>query len=335
MSKLLAALRNENNGPPPLWMMRQAGRYLPEYRALKEKYSFQEMYKNPQIAAEVTMQPLRRFPLDAAIIFSDLLVVAEALGPKLHYEEKIGPVFEKPLKMGEKLPTAQEVDIRSSLNYVAEAIKMVKSLLSVPVLGFAGAPLTVASYLIEGSTSRSLAKTKKWMLQDPVSFEILLETICEATIEYLKLQVEAGASALQIFDSWACYLSYDHFKRYSSRFFKRIVEAMAPTPIILFTKGTAGFVDLLVDCAPAAISIDWSCSLEVMRRQIPQPIALQGNLDPDILYGPAEEIRRHTTGMLESMAGEKRYIVNLGHGILPDIPISSVETFIDTVKNYA
>lgn len=333
LSPLLLALRNENKGPPPVWMMRQAGRYLPEYRELRKKHSFQEMYKTPSLAAEVTLQPLRRFSLDAAIIFSDLLVVPEALGCQLHYEESKGPVFDTPLKIGESI--SADVDIRSKLSFVAEAIAKVKAATTLPILGFAGAPLTVASYMIEGASSSSLIKTKEWMMRDPLSFERLLDDLCDATIEYLKMQIDAGVSAVQIFDSWACHLSYEHFRRYSAHYFKKIVEALAPTPVILFTKGTAGFVDLLADCRPAAISVDWSCSLGHMRRQIPAPIALQGNLDPHLLYGTQEQIRHHTQVMLEAMSGEKRYIVNLGHGILPNVPVKSVETFIETVKNYA
>jgi uroporphyrinogen decarboxylase len=332
---MLDALHCRNEARAPIWIMRQAGRYMPEYRALRSKHSFLEMCHNSEIAAEVTMLPIRAFGMDAAILFSDILVVADALGVGLCFEEGAGPIIERPLKSDKDVEALPKIDVCEKLHYVANTIKYLKPQLQVPLLGFSGAPFTVASYMIEGGSSRDLKKTKQWMLREPTSFHKLLKKIADCTIDYLNMQADAGVHALQIFDSWAYVLGHNQFREFSLAYLKYIVDAVRPKkiPIILFCRGSSIFAKQLVEASPSAISLDWQSDLLEMRAHIPISIALQGNMDPDILYGNSATIKREATRLLKGMRNDRGYVFNLGHGILPDISVDAVKTLVDCVKS--
>ena len=331
----LDALACRNFARPPIWMMRQAGRHLASYRAIREKHPFLEMCHDPQLIAEITLLPLQAYDLDAAILFSDILLIPEAMGLPLRFEEGIGPVFDRPITTPyaiEKIPSPP-ADL-SSLQCVAQGIALLKQQLSVPLIGFCGAPFTVASYMIEGQSSRSLKKTKQWMFQDPLSFKRLLEKITEWSIAYLQLQIKAGADAIQIFDSWANFLAHHQFKEFSLYYLQRLLEGISQTntPSLLFCRGSSVFAPQLAKLKPSGIGLDWNCQLSSLRPLIPSSIALQGNLDPDILYAPLHKIEEEANRLLDEMQGDPGFIFNLGHGIAPDVPEEAVYTLVNCIK---
>lgn len=327
--RLLKALKCENRGRPPVWLMRQAGRYMPEYRALRAKYPFLELCHRPELIAEVTMLPINAFGMDAAILFSDILVIAEALGMKFQFEEGIGPIIEPVLS------TAKDVDAllpnSEALHYVQKGIQLLTPQLRVPLIGFCGAPFTVASYLIEGRASRDLKKTKLWMLRDPESFHALLQKIAAVSIEYLKMQIQSGVHAVQIFESWAQVLGAAQFREFSLNYLAQILQALKPLkiPVILFCRGASGMALQVASTEPAAIGLDWSVDLSTIRAQT--AIALQGNLDPDVLHANSSTIKREVRQILKSMHADPGYIFNLGHGIQPDTPVDAVKTLIECI----
>lgn len=334
-SLFLDALNCKNFSRPPVWLMRQAGRHLASYRAIRQKHSFLEMCHTPDLIAEVTLLPIEAYGVDAAILFADILLIPEAMGIGLRFEEKIGPVIEKPVRSladVQKLPGVEEVH---SLSYVAEGIKKVLPRLEVPLVGFCGAPFTVASYMIEGGSSRDFRKTKEWMYRDPAGFHCLLEKICSWSVEYLKMQAKAGVHAIQVFDSWANSLAFHQFLEFSLPYLRKIVDSLAAenVPTILFCKGASVFASAIKDVAPSAISFDWNADLSMVRKEIPLPIALQGNLDPAILYADPKTIQREVCYLLDKMEDDPGYIFNLGHGIPPDVPEESVRVLVNTVKN--
>lgn len=318
---LLAALKGKNQERPPVWIMRQAGRYLPEYRALRQKHSLRDLFLTPELAAQVTKMPIDILGVDAAILFSDITIIALALGLNLDFAE--GPVISG---------TIQPVDVRHALKPVAEAIQIVKPQLNVPLLGFCGAPFTVASYILERHNGQNLPATKKMIYQDPKAFTKLLDQITDATIDYLRLQEESGVDAIQIFDSWAHVLSKEHFDAFCAPYMKRLIESVN-VPVILFMRGACTRIEELVSLNPAAISFDWQTPLSEMRKRV--PMAVQGNLDPDLLYAPLPVIRQKTEELLASMGNDPGFIVNLGHGMKPDMSVDAVRCFIDTVKGAA
>lgn len=332
-SLFLDALHCRNTSRPPVWLMRQAGRYMASYRALRSKYSFLEMCHQPELIAEVTLLPIRQFGFDAAIVFSDILVIPEALGLGLRFEDGRGPIIERPIRTSEDVKRLSAPNI-ASLDYVRKGIEILKKDLKVPLIGFCGAPFTVASYMIEGGSSRDLKKTKQWMMRDPTSFHQLLKVIADWSIAYLRMQVKAGVQAVQIFDSWANYLAHPQFREFSLAYLKYILEGLKGTsvPAILFCKGSSVFAEQLSEIHPAGVGIDWNCDITQMRRVVPQHIALQGNLDPDILYAPKEVIRKEVSRILEGMKGDSGFIFNLGHGIHPDIPEEAVQVLVETIQ---
>jgi uroporphyrinogen decarboxylase len=332
--RFLDALACRNKGRPPVWLMRQAGRYMPEYRALRHKFSFLDMCHTPELAAEVTQLPINTFGFDAAILFSDILVTAEALNVGLRFEEKAGPVIEKPIRTPADVLDLPQVHAHEKLSYVSAAIQLLKKTLKVPLIGFCGAPFTVASYMIEGGSSRTLHRTKKWMLQDPVSFHLLLDKITHLTQDYLRLQIAAGVDAIQIFDSWTNYLAFPHFKEFSSAYLKKLqdVAKESQIPVIFFCKGSSAFVHELAQLNPSGISIDWNADLSALRHAIKHPIALQGNLDPDVLYASPTVVQKEVRKTVLSMQNDTGYIFNLGHGILPDIPVDSVKALVEAIQ---
>lgn len=329
----LNALQGCNESGPPIWLMRQAGRHLASYRALRARYSFLEMCHEPGLIAQVTLLPLEAYDVDAAILFSDILVVAEAMGVGLRFEDQIGPVIERPIMSRmdiERLPPPDA----AKLQFVANGIRQLRPRLNVPLIGFCGAPFTVASYMIEGKTSRDLKKTKRWMLGDPQGFHTLLEKIADWSAAYLNLQIEAGVQAIQIFDSWANYLAHHQFREFSLAYLRKLLNSISRTgvPAVLFCRGSSVFAPQLAELQPAGIGLDWNCRMADMRRSIPCPVALQGNLDPDILYAPLPRIEEEAHRLLAEMAGDPGFIVNLGHGIAPDVPEEAVRTLVDSVR---
>lgn len=317
-------------------MMRQAGRYMPEYRALRAKHSFLEMCHTPELAAEITLQPISFFQMDAAILFSDILVIPEAMGVGLRFDDGIGPIIERPIRTPSDVAALPRGDLTDSLSYVSKAIKLLKPQLKVPLIGFSGAPFTVASYMIEGRSSKDFKKTKQWMMRDPESFHRLLGIICDHTLAYLKMQAASGVQALQIFDSWAHVLSNPHFKEFSLAYLKRLLDGLKETgiPVILFCRGSSVFAPQLAEVLPAGISIDWNADITQLRRTISPSVALQGNLDPDFLYAPPAALQKEVKRILDGMKGDPGFIFNLGHGIFPDVPLESVKLVVETVKNH-
>lgn len=321
--KLLDALNSRNSGVPPIWLMRQAGRYLPQYRALKQGRQLYDLFHDSEMIVKVTKLPIDLLDFDAAIVFSDILTVLEGLNLRYSFQE--GPVIFD-------LPEKAEV-IDPPYTFLTDAMRQLKRDLKVPLLGFCGAPFTIAGYIIEGKSSHDLKKTKQWIFSEPKSFKAFLDKITDATILYLKKQIAAGVDAIQIFDSSAYVLGISEFRTYSIESMKRICTAITEVPIILFAKGSSFFAPELAKLSPAALSLDWSCDLGEIRPQIPQKIALQGNLDPMILYGTRDTIRAAVDRIWTSMRTQPGYIFNLGHGILPDTPVDNVQFLIDYVRS--
>lgn len=326
--KFLKALKGENVGRPPLWLMRQAGRYLPEYQALRKKHDFLTLCHTPELICEVAMQPIRRFDFDAAILFSDILMIPDAMGLGLRFDDNKGPVFSRPLQTAADI---EALTMQESLSFVKEGIKLLKKELDRPLIGFAGAPFTVASYMIEGGSSHTLRKTKKWLLQDPTSFHLLLEKIKCATIEYLKMQIEAGVDAVQLFESWASHLAHRQLQEFSVTYLNAIKEALpAHIPVIMFARGTRPSNVF----NGAALSVDFMTSLKSVRQEMGPSITLQGNLDPEILFASKETVIHETRLQLAGLNNDPAWIFNLGHGILPETPLENVYAMRDTVFNH-
>lgn len=328
-SLFLRALRCEDVPRPPVWLMRQAGRYMPQYRALREKHSLWEMFHRPELAAAVTRQPVDHLGVDAAIMFSDILVIAEALGLEVAFPNTGGPKIEPAVKTAQQVLELPYIPVAESLSYVFETIRRIKADIAVPLIGFSGAPFTVASYCIG-----SLEETKAWLHTDPQSFHLLLSKISQATIAYLQEQVKAGVDAIQVFDSWASVLDDAQFMAFSVPYLQLIVDALAPSkvPVILFCRNSSLRAEALAKIQPAGISFDWHAPMKELRQRVPSHIAVQGNFNPEFLKSSQEEIRDEVRQVLASMQGEKGYIVNLGHGVTPDIPVENVRCFVDVVK---
>ncbi len=330
---LLDALKCKNTSRPPVWLMRQAGRYMTEYMELRKKYSLIDMFHNPEVAAKVTRLPIDKFGFDAAILFSDILVIAEALGAGLNFHESAGPVILRPVTQESDIDNLSTAPVRESLSYVAEEIPLILEGIDVPLIGFCGGPFTVASYMIEGGASKELQKTKKWLMRNPESFHKLLSKITQATIDYVNMQIDCGVHAIQIFDSWANYLSYNHFLEFSMPYMQQIIQGIkkTETPVILFCRGSSVFARALTTINPACISLDWNIDISEARSIIPSSIAVQGNLDPDFLYASPEALKSEVRRMLDVMQGDCGYIFNLGHGVKPDMPEDSVKLLVDTI----
>jgi len=334
-SLLLKALHCQNDSRPPVWLMRQAGRYMPQYRAIRAKHSFLEMCHTPELAAAVTRLPIQVFGFDAAILFSDILVIPEALGVGLHFDEGRGPIIERPLQTAQDIDALPEPCIEEALGFVGEAIRLLREDLTVPLIGFCGAPFTLASYMIEGGSSRDLKKTKKWLLNDPESFHRLLDKLAHCALKYMHLQAKAGVQAFQIFDSWAHVLGHAQFREFVQPYLKKMVDGFRSTgiPVILFCRGSSVFAPDLAELQSAAISIDWNGDIRQIRASLPATVALQGNLDPDILYAPEKMLKSEVRRMLRAMKGEPGYIFNLGHGIFPDVSVDAVHNLVETIKS--
>ncbi|MBE9602448.1 uroporphyrinogen decarboxylase [Pedobacter sp. MC2016-24] len=322
---------------PPVWMMRQAGRFMPEYWEIKNKYSFLEMCKTPEIAADVTMLPVDLLGIDAAILFSDILVTGEAMGGDLSFTQGVGPKFANPVRTLKDVD-ALEVDVLDRLQYVADAIKVIQQRLngSIPLIGFAGAPFTVMSYLVEGGSSKDFKLTKLLMHNQPEVAHKLLAKIAKVTADYLNLQIAAGVNAVQIFDSWALALSWNDYQEFSHRYIQEIIANLnrKDIPVISFCKGSSVFAPIMAEAKPDVISVDWNADLLNIKNSLPAGIAVQGNLDPHILYAEQHVIKKEILRLFERMRGQNGFICNLGHGIMPDIPFDNVKYAIEVIKDF-
>ena len=335
MNKLfLQALRCEPVPRPPVWLMRQAGRYMPPYRALREKHSLWEMFHNAELAAEVTCQPLQHLGVDAAILFSDILVIAEALGLTVQFPAQGGPRVEPAIHTAVQVAELPSLPVDEKLGYVSQTISLVKQQIDVPLIGFCGGPFTVASYLIDSTSKNAFERTKGWIEEDPASLHQLLSKITDASIAYLQLQARAGVDTVQIFDSWANVLSDTDFGAYCLPYLQKIIKAMQTIdmPVIVFCRSSSLRADALANLRPSAISFDWHLPMRKLRDKVPSGIAVQGNFNPEFLKLSHDEITSGVRDLMESMKGERGFIVNLGHGVTPDIPFENVRCFVDAVK---
>nr|WP_299422573.1 uroporphyrinogen decarboxylase [uncultured Emticicia sp.] len=332
---ILRAAKGERVERVPVWMMRQAGRILPEYRAVREKAgSFIKLATTPELAAEVTIQPVDILGSDAAIIFSDILVVPEAMGLPYEMVETKGPIFPKVIQNKKDIDSLRISNPEKELAYVLKAIDIVKKELNgrVPLLGFAGAPFTIFCYMVEGKGSKTFSIAKKMLYSEPELAHLLLQKITDTTIAYLKAQAKHGADLVQIFDSWAGILSPDQYRKFSLPYIAQICDAINEVPVTVFAKGAFFARKEMSNLKCDVIGLDWNMDISESRRMIPHK-TLQGNLDPCVLYGSFKDIEKYTKKMIKNFGGQK-YIANLGHGVYPDTDPDKVKCFIDTVKNY-
>jgi len=332
---LLKALRGENVERPPVWMMRQAGRYLPEYIVLREKYDFFTRVQTPELAAEITLQPVKRIGVDAAIIFSDILVIPQAMGVEVLMEEGKGPLLPNVIKTEKDIISLFTDKVEEKLDYVMKALTLTKQELNgdAPLIGFAGAPWTILCYMVEGKGSKTWEKAKEFCFTQPDLAHQLLQKITDTTIHYLKAQTKSGADVVQVFDSWAGSLSPEDFKRFAQPYLIQIADALQDdAPVILFPKGSWYALKDLSESSASALGIDWCISPKIAREMTQNKITLQGNFDPAKLLLPIDDIQKEVKKMVSEF-GVQKYIVNLGHGITPNIPVDHARAFVDAVKN--
>jgi uroporphyrinogen decarboxylase len=333
---LLKALRGESTERTPVWMMRQAGRYLPDYRKLRDKYDFFTRVQTPELATEITLQPVNQIGVDAAIIFSDILVMLQAMGLEVQLIENKGPVLPDPIRSLADLSRLSIPDIEESLGYVLDAIRLTKVELNnrVPLIGFAGAPWTLLCYMVEGKGSKTFDIVKTFCYTQPELAHRLLQMLTDTTIAYLKQQVKAGADVIQLFDSWGGLLSPDDFEIFSLKYMRQIIQSLKnEVPTILFAKGAWGSIQEMANTGTSCIGLDWGIRPETARKLAGNGITLQGNLDPARLLSSIPELKKEVTKMLNSF-GPDSYIANLGHGILPHVPVDHAKAFVDIVKNH-
>lgn len=331
MSLFLDALACKNTGRAPIWLMRQAGRYMPEYRALRSKHSFLEMIHTPELQVEVTLQPIKAFAPDAAILFSDILTVAESLGVKVDFVEGKGPVLQSEYASSFDVADLDVKGSKERLHYIQTAIRELRKQLTVPLIGFCGAPFTVASYIIEGGSSKEFKKTKALMYNEPAKFKALLDAICTASIDYLRLQVEAGAQAIQIFDSWAHSLPHGQFREFSKAYLQRMAEGMPDVPVIVFAKGA--YAHELATLPVSCVGLDSNYDMRTVRTVVPEGVAIQGNLDPAVMPQRKEVVLQEAGKILAARKGDKGFVFNLAHGVTPDVPVDNVRALVELVKN--
>lgn len=345
--RFLRALLRQPIDTTPVWMMRQAGRYLPEYRATRAQAGdFLSLCKNTELACEVTLQPLRRYALDAAILFSDILTIPDALGLGLYFEAGEGPKFKKTIRTEQDIAALPKINVEADLDYVVNAVSAIRQALSgeVPLIGFSGSPWTLATYMIEGGSSKDYRFTKDMLYRSPELLHALLDHLADAVIDYLNAQIRAGAQAVQIFDSWGGALAHREYVDFSLNYMKKIVAGLIKehdgrqVPVILFTKGGGQWLELMLDTGADAFGVDWTTPLTVARQVVAGRAALQGNLDPATLYGSPQSIERSVKQMIDDAYsnGEKTgYIANLGHGITQWVDPERPKVFVDTVHEYS
>jgi uroporphyrinogen decarboxylase len=334
---LLKALNKEKVDRPPVWMMRQAGRYLPDYIKLRDKYDFFTRVQTPELATEITLQPVKQVGVDAAIIFSDILVIPQAMGIEVRMEEGKGPSLPKTIQSQKDIDALNISHVDEHLKYVFDALALTKKELkgAVPLIGFAGAPWTIFCYMTEGKGSKTWDKAKKFAYTEPKLAHELLQKITAITIEYLTTQLQSGADCVQVFDSWAGALSPEDFKTFAQPYLIQMADALQDKgPVILFPKGTWYALEDLSRTTAAAIGLDWTVSPHQARALTHNNITLQGNFDPAKLLAPIPQIKKWVKEMIDGF-GAQKYIANLGHGITPDVPVDHARAFVDAVKEYA
>lgn len=342
--RLLRALRRQPVDRTPVWVMRQAGRYLPEYRATRERAGdFLTLCKTPELACEVTLQPVERFDLDAAILFSDILTIPDAMGLGLKLDEGVGPVFERPLRSVAEISVISVPDPEADLGYVMDAVRAVKSALAgrVPLIGFSGSPWTLASYMVEGRGSRDFRLVKGLLYDEPASAHTLLNILTEAIIAYLRAQVAAGVQALMVFDTWGGILSTTSYTEFSLSYMNRIVSALKDTPstadvpVVLFTKGGGQWLDKIVSSGCDGIGLDWTVDVGEARRTVGDRVSLQGNMDPTVMNAGPECVATEARRVLDSFGHGSGHVFNLGHGIQPFARPENMEILVETVRDYS
>lgn len=338
--RFLRALMRQPVDITPVWMMRQAGRYLPEYRATREKAgSFMDLCKSPELACEVTMQPLDRFALDAAILFSDILTIPDAMGLGLHFEAGEGPRFDKPVRTAADVQRIGVPDPEGELKYVMDAVRTIRRELNgrVPLIGFSGSPWTLATYMVEGGGTKEFAKIKGMMYDQPALCHQLLDVTARSVISYLNAQVAAGAQALMIFDTWGGVLTPRDYKEFSLRYMAQIVDGLTreadgrKVPVILFTKGGGAWLEDMAATGCDALGVDWTIDIGEARKRVGNKVALQGNMDPSVLYASPERIRREVGEILASFGPGNGHVFNLGHGIHQHVEPDHARAFVDAV----
>ncbi|MCF8721696.1 uroporphyrinogen decarboxylase [Nitrospina gracilis] len=336
--RFLKACRGEPVDCTPVWFMRQAGRYMKEYRDLKAKYSFLEMCRTPELATEVTLQPLDVLGVDAAIIFADILLPLEPMGTGLEFTAGDGPSIPRPVRTRQDVENLRPVNSEEQLGYVGDAIKLVRKEIAgkLPLIGFSGAPFTLSSYMVEGGKSKEFTTTKLMMYQEPETWNLLMDKVVDVLVDYLKMQVKAGAQALQIFDSWVGCLNPGDYERYILPHTKRVFEGLKEcgVPVINFSTGTSSMLPLVHQSGGDVMGFDWRIHLDDARRQIGLDTPVQGNLDPNILFAPIPVIREKVLDILKRAEGRPGHIFNLGHGILQHTPVDHVKAVVDMVHEY-
>ncbi len=324
----------------PVWMMRQAGRYLPEYRATrKQAGNFLNLCQSPELACEVTLQPLRRYAFDAAILFSDILTIPDAMGRGLYFEEGEGPRFKKVIRTAEDVEQLPEIKAAEDLSYVMDAVSLIRKELngSVPLIGFSGSPWTLATYMIEGGGSKDFRIAKEFMYNNPEAMHLLLDKLAAAVTDYLNSQIKAGAQAIQIFDTWGGILTTSHYRSYSLAYMQKIISNLIReadgrvVPVILFTKNGGLWLESIAESGTNAVGLDWTIEIGQARERIGNSCALQGNMDPSILYASPAAIRDEVGNILESYGAGNGHVFNLGHGITPQVNPDHVSAFVDAV----
>lgn len=336
-SRFLKACRREPTDVTPVWLMRQAGRYMPEYRALRAKVSFLELCKNPELATEVTVTAAERLGVDAAILFADILLILEPMGLELEFAKGEGPVIHNPVREAADVDRVRWLTDLSPLDYVYRAVRSIRSALdpAMPLIGFAGAPFTLACYAIEGGGSRHYEHAKTFMYRDPGAWHALMERLVAATALYLNAQAAAGAQVLQLFDSWVGNLGPDDYRRFVQPHMQRLIAGLDPTtPVIHFGTDTGSLLELQRDAGGQVIGLDWRVDLAQAWQRLGPAVGVQGNLDPVVLFAPIPEIERQTRRILDQAAGRPGHIFNLGHGILPHTPVDHVLALVEAVHSH-
>ena len=339
--RFLRALARQPVDRTPVWMMRQAGRYLPEYRTVREQAGdFMALCTNPERACEVTLQPLERYPLDAAILFSDILTIPDAMGLGLYFEAGEGPRFRKTVRTAKEIENLAVTQAEKDLGYVLDAVKAIRRELNgkVPLIGFSGSPWTLATYMIEGGASRDFAHAKNLIYQHPEMADRLLDILADSVTDYLNAQIRSGAQAVQLFDSWGGALSHDAYLRFSLRPMQKIINGLLrehdgrPVPVILFTKGGGLWLEQMCDAKPDCLGLDWTCDIGQARNRVGHRVALQGNMDPAVLRAGLDCIQQEVARILASYGHGTGHVFNLGHGITPDVNPDHAGVFIDAVQ---
>jgi uroporphyrinogen decarboxylase len=342
--RFVKALRRQPVDKTPVWLMRQAGRYLPEYRRIRtQAKDFLQLCKTPELACEVTLQPLARFPLDAAIVFSDILTIPDAMGLGLYFAENEGPKFKRPVRSRQDIDALAVPDMADDLGYVMKTVHMVRHELNnkTPLIGFSGSPWTLATYMVEGGASKNFSIIKKWLFTQPEDIKHLLHLLADAIAAYLNAQIAAGAQAVMMFDTWGGILSPPMYAEFSLIFMRDVIEQIRRqsfalnTPIILFTKNGGQWLEVMADTGCDALGIDWMTDIGVARQRVGHKVALQGNMDPLILLSTPKRIEEEVADILQRYGDHPGHVFNLGHGILPATPIENVTAFVESVHRFS